>query len=436
MKRICILVIMTALFPHFIMGQDDYYNVTKNGNSITISGSLNGISNSTTMSKDDLHLNLPPSQKRTSDDGNHGKDTPTPPLEGNYEGPASEGSWGGNDTYSNGLYERMKNNVGWYKYDGEAFSILDEVNSMLSADCIDIHLLQNVYVRFKSLSSYQRSVLGYEGDEALAQLVSQLNNARPLYDKYSMMALNIKNNSFSKVDKDVMHKPYEELNGYLRQFLSEDEFDRAKIEYGKYEKSQIVNGIYARIRSQESRHNYKKTVNSDSHLALQKTTNSLVDNYKVGAMAVKNVSEGRKQLASLFGDELVPKPVLLEKLENGINTVNNAIDAKGMFVKAFTGDWEGAASDYLGKAKEKLIDPLNDCALGLGSTVTGSYKTMKRVFNFKETMTTLVNDTWNGVKDAIQAIERGENPNSVWNRVIIRTEQKDINTINKGLKRS
>ena len=57
-------------------------------------------------------------------------------------------------------------------------------------------------------------------------------------------------------------------------------------------------------------------------------------------------------------------------------------------------------------------------------------------FNFKETMTTLVNDTWNGVKDAIQAIERGENPNSVWNRVIIRTEQKDINTINKGLKRS
>ena len=90
----------------------------------------------------------------------------------------------------------------------------------------------------------------------------------------------------------------------------------------------------------------------------------------------------------------------------------------------------------MGKAKEKLIDPLNDCALGLGSTVTGSYKTMKRVFNFKETMTTLVNDTWNGVKDAIQAIERGENPNSVWNRVIIRTEQKDINTINKGLKRS
>lgn len=427
MKRICILAIMTALFPHFIMGQDDYYNVTKNGNSITINTSLNGISNSTTMSKDDLHLNLPPSQKRTSDDGNHGKDTPTPPLEGNYEGPASEVSWGGNDTYSNGLYEMMKDNVGWYKYDGEAFSILDEVNSMLSADCIDINLLHNVYVRFKSLSSFQRSVLGYEGDKALAQLVARLHNARPDYDKYSKMALDIKNNLFSNVDNEVMHKPYEELNGYLRQFLSKDEFDRAKIEYGKYEKSQIVNGVYARLRSQESRHNYKKTMNSDSHLALQKTTNSLVDNSKVVAMAVKNVSEGQKQLASLFGDELVPKPVLLEKLENGFNTVNNAIDAKGMFAKAFSGDWEGAVSDYMGKAKEKLIDPLKDCAIGFGTTVTDSYKTMKRVFNFQEVYSTIAKDSFNGVEKASQAVLRGENPD----HIMIKTEQKVINNVHK-----
>lgn len=383
-----------------------------------------------------VKLDIPLNRKSKTEEKSGGHDRPTPPLVGNYEGPASEGSWGGNDTYSNGLYERMKDNVGWYKYDGEAFSILDEVKGMLSADCIDIHLLHNAYVRFKSLSSYQRSVLGYEGDEALAELTARLNNAKPDYDKYSKMALDIKNNSFSEVDKDVMHKPYDELNGYLRQFLSKEEYDSAKIEYGKYEKSQIVNGVYARLRSQESRQNYKKTMNSDSHLALQKTTNSLVDNYKVGAMAVKNVSEGRKQLADLYGDELVPKPVLLDKLEKGINTVNDAIDAKGMFVKAFSGDWEGAVSDYMGKAKEKLIDPLNDCAIGLGATVTESYQTIKRVFNFKETMTTLVNDTWNGVKDAIQSIERGENPNSVWNRVIIRTEQKDINTINKGIKRS
>ena len=309
-----------------------------------------------------------------------GHDRPTPPLEGNYEGPSSDETWGENETYSNGLYERMKDNVGWYKYDREAFSVLDEVNSMLSADCIDIHLLHNAYVRFKSLSSYQRSVLGYEGDEALAKLVSQMHNTRPDYDKYSKMALDIKNNSFSKIDKNVMHKPYEELNGYLRQFLSKDEFERAKIEYGKYEKSQIVNDVYARIRNQESKHNYKKTENSDSHLALQKTTNSLVDNYKAGAMAVKNASEGQKQLASLFGDELVPKPVLLEKLENGINTVNNAIDAKGMFIKAFSGDWEEAASDYLGKAKEKVFNTLKNCIVNTTTSMTSKWGNFKKGF--------------------------------------------------------
>jgi hypothetical protein len=428
MKKILILLFILPLFNN-VSAQDWKFN--SNGGSIK--GSFDG-SNSPTQSFDEK-FHIDPLKKTPDSKEKPGKDKPTPPLKDNYDGPASEGSWGENDTYSNGLYERMKNKVGWYKYDREAFSILDEVNSMLSSDCIDIHLLHNAYVKFKGLSSFQRSVLGYEGDKALAELVARLHNARPYYDKYSKMALNIKNNSFSKVDKDVMHKPYEELNGYLRQFLSKEEFDRAKIEYVKYEKSQIVNGVYARIRNQKSKHNYKKIETSDAHLALQKTANSLVDNYKVGAMAVKNASEGRKQLAILFGDELVPKPVLLDKLEKTTNTVNNAIDAKGMFVKAFSGDWEGAISDYLGKAKEKLIDPLNDCAIGLGSTFTG-YKTMKRVFNFKETMTTLVNDTWNGIKDAIQAIERGENPNSVWNRVIIRTEQKDINTINKGFKQS
>ncbi|MBQ3944641.1 MAG: hypothetical protein II670_03410, partial [Alphaproteobacteria bacterium] len=302
-----------------------------------------------------------------------------------------------------------------------------ELKNLLSADCIDIHLLHNVYVKFKGLSSFQRSVLGYEGDKALAELAAQLNNARPLYDKYSMMALNIKNNSFSKVDKDVMHKPYEELSGYLRQFLSKDEFDRAKIEYGKYEKSQIVNDVYAKIRNQKSRHNDKKTKNSDSHLALQKTTNSLVDNYKVGAMAVKNVSEGQKQFASLFGDELVPKPVLLDKLEKGINTVNNAIDAKEMFEKAFSGDWEGVVSDYLGKAKEKLIDPLKDCAQGLGSSITGSYKTMKRVFNFEEVYSSIAKDSFNGFKENCQAVLRGENPD----HITIQTEQKVINNVHR-----
>ena len=434
MKKHIIIFIIAFLHPRLSHAQS--YDLTTGGGKTKITAEVGGIGGSSEISHKDIWGG---SQKKSSSGGDSGDSRvgSSSSSSGNtYSGPEFIGSWGGNWTKSNEAYYNKISTIGWEKDNTEAMSVLQELKDLLSTDCIDIHLLHNAYVRFKSLSSYQQSVLGYEGDKALAELAARLNNAKPYYEKYSKMALDIKNNSFSKIDNEVMHKPYEELNGYLRQFLSKDEFDRAKIEYGKYEKSQIVNDVYARIRSQESRHNYKKTENSDSHLALQKTTNTLVDNYKVGAMAVKNASEGQKQLASLFGDELVPKPVLLDKLEKGINTVNNAIDAKGMLVKAFSGDWEGAVSDYMGKAKEKLIDPLNDCALGLGSTVTGSYKTMKRVFNFKETMTTLVNDTWNGVKDAIQAIERGENPNSVWNRVIIRTEQKDINTINKGLKRS
>lgn len=376
-------------------------------------------------------------RSNSSNSSNRDRDGNSSSSENTYSGPDFIGSWGGNLTNSDiTYYIAERNMLRWEKENTKAMSVLQELKDLLSADCIDIHLLHNAYVKFKGLSSFQRSVLGYEGDKALAELAAQLNNARPLYDKYSKLALDIKNNSFSKIGKEIMHKPYEELNGYLKQFLSEDEFNKAKVAYEKYEKSQIVNNVYAKIRSQKSRQNAKKTESSDSHLALQKTTNSLVDNYKVGAMAVKNASEGRKQLASILGEEFVPKPVLLEKLDSGINNVNNAIDANGMFVKAFSGDWEGAVSDYLGKAKEKLIDPLNDCAIGLGSTITGSYKTIKRVFNFKETMTSLVNDTWDGVKDAIQAIERGENPNSVWNRIILRTEQKDINTINKGFKQS
>lgn len=370
----------------------------------------------------DLSLDRKPSTNHDRDRGGSSSSS-----ENTYSGPEFIGSWGGNSTYSNELYERITDGLGWEKDNTEAMSVLQELKDLLSSDCIDIHLLHSVYVRFKSLSSYQRSVLGHEGEEALAELTARLHNAKPYYEKYSKMALDIKNNSLSKIDKDVTHKPYEELNGYLRQFLSKEEFDRAKVEYGKYEKSQIVNGVYARIRSQESKHNYKKTVNSGSHLAFQKTTNSLVDNYKVGAMAVKNATEGQKQLASLFGDELVPKPVLLEKLENGINTVNNAIDAKGMFVKAFSGDWEGAVSDYMGKAKEKLIDPLKDCAIGLGSNITGSYKTMKKVFNFGDVYSTIINDTWNGVKEAIQAVLRGENPD----HIMIKTGQKDINNVHK-----
>lgn len=154
---------------------------------------------------------------------------------------------------------------------------------------------------------------------------------------------------------------------------------------------------------------------------------TLIDDFKVGAMAVKSASEGQKRLATTFGDDIVPKSELLDELNEGINKVNAAKKVKGMLVNAFSGNRQEALSDYMDIVKEKAFDPLKDCAIGLGTNITGAYKTMKRVFDFGDVYSNIVNNTWNGVKEEMQAVLRGENPD----RIRLKTEQKAIYNVHE-----
>ena len=424
------LLITAVFFPCFIVAQAD---ITRNGGSTTVSGGINGSISTVTISNKDIGVG---SGGHTRDGGSYdrggGRDDYTP-LEGNYDGPASEHGWG--ESNISRKYDYKLEGVGLKKDNDEAMSVLLDMKGLLSDDCIDVGQLQDIQTRFNSLSPSQKSALGYEGEEVFAQLRAKLNNVRPLYSQYLIMAQNIKNYSFSNIDKGVMHMTYEEQNGYLKQFLSKEEFDRAKIEYEKYEKAQVVNNVYEKIRAQELRKinddRKAEAEKTNYFIALQKVRRTYIDNYKVGEMAVKNISEGHNQLTIAFGEEFIPKSKLLERLNDGINTVNKAKDIKGIFVKAFLGDYEGALSDYRGRVKETIFDPLKNCAKGLGATVTGSYNTVKRVFNFGETLTTITKDTWNGVENAIREAERG-NCDAAW-RILFRTEQKDLNTTKKGI---
>lgn len=309
----------------------------------------------------DLSLDRKPSTNHDRDRGGNSSSS-----ENTYSGPDFIGSWGGNLRNSDvAYYITERNTQRWKKDNTEAMSILQELNDLLSNDCIDIHLLQNVYVRFNSLSSYQRSILGYEGDEAFAELTARLNNARPYYEKYSKMALDIKNNSFSKIDKDVMHKPYEELNGYLRQFLSKEEFDRAKIEYEKYEKDETVKKVYEKTRHHEVQEKTNKAREDNNHLALQK------------------IREKKKHYPSYI-------------------TINNW-RSNGT---AVSGGWEEASIEVIEKAMDKFFKPIKEHVYNIDFGFTGL---TKRMVNFSNTQSSNVFGIWDADKKVFQAVLRGEN---------------------------
>lgn len=404
----------------------------------------------------EVDLDLPLKPKKTEDRGG-GRDTRTEPLKGNYDGPASDALWGENDTYSNGLYERKKANLGLEKRIAvkEALGCIEEMERLLIDNCIDTQQLLNVIDEYNKLSDSQKSYLGSKGKNTCEKMLNQLKKAEPLYNKYSLMATKIKLNSFSSIDKDIMSLPYESQNEYLKQFLTKEDFDKAKVEFDKYEKDKTAKEAIEKIKHHKMHKKEKTTGEVNYNLTLQKvrykekyaiikTTNkyfedevmivlpNFIPEYQVGAMVFKTASDKEKQLSDMIGEEFVPKNTLLDKVSKGINTVNKANSYKELLIKSFLGDWEGTMSGFGEIVKEEYLNPLKDCANGLGSSFTGSYEVMKRVFNFKETMTTLVNDTWNGVENAIREAERG-NINTAW-RIIFRTEQKDLNTTKKGIK--
>lgn len=362
MKKISIIIIIIIFLPLIVISQDIKLSIS--GNSGSASGSVGGVGGSS----GDIIIPSPfgsPSSSGEEGERGGGRDTPSTPLENNYDGPASEG-WGPNGMISNDIYDDWRGTLGWKNYaaEVEALSVLEEINTLNLSDCVDFKQLHKVQVKINSLSPSEISALGHEGKEAIARFEEKLIEARSLFSQYLIMAQHIRNNLFSEIDKEVMRLPYEEQNGYFKQFLSKEEFDRAKIEYDKYEKAQVVGGVYERIRNQELRKNHvdriDKTDKTNYHLTLQKIRVTAVDNYKVGKMVVKTFADGQKQLTSTFGKEVVPKSELLERVNGAISTVNKATDVKGIIVKVYSGDLEGACSDGKRIAKELVFKPTKD----------------------------------------------------------------------------
>lgn len=112
--------------------------------------------------------------------------------------------------------------------------LINETNKMLNNDCIDIVRMQYVIDEFDKIS------VGYDGHEARAKLMSQKHNMTSIYNKYSLMAANIKDHSFGSINPRMMSLSYEDLDKFLKQFLNEKDFERAKIEYQKYEKAKML----------------------------------------------------------------------------------------------------------------------------------------------------------------------------------------------------
>ncbi len=397
MKKILILLFILPLFNN-VSAQDWKFN--SNGGSIK--GSFDG-SNSPTQSFDE-EFHIDPLIKTPDSKEKPGKDKPTPPLKDNYDGPAADDGWGENDTYSNGLYERKR--IAIKKKEEErknAFVFLNEVKKLRNSDCIDINQLRIVIGMFDRLTPYQHSVLGHEGSETLKQLKDKWNESIPLYNEYSRLALNIKNGSFAELEPKMMHQSYEKLNGYLKQFLSQEEFERTKVEYEKYEKNKALvkelEALNANMNDNKSRQEVKENKKNDANiqLALHKvrskktserilqkirdlekikpnnkvfdenrtyTMPSFIEYSKVGAMAIKEVSAKQKYLANTFGDDLIPKSERFDKFTKEINNIESFGE---MSAKSFIGNHKESATDYGRTILNQLEDYATNTATAIGN---------------------------------------------------------------------
>jgi len=150
---------------------------------------------------------------------------------------SSNSSYSSNNSSSNNNYdwEWEERRREWERERREKErKLINEANTMLYNDCIDIVRMQYVINEFDKIS------LGYDGHEARAKLMSQKHNMTSIYNKYSLMASNIKGLSFESINPRIMSLSYEDLDKFLKQFLNEKDFERAKVEYQKYAKAKIL----------------------------------------------------------------------------------------------------------------------------------------------------------------------------------------------------
>jgi len=114
------------------------------------------------------------------------------------------------------------------------------MNKLINNDCIDIKQIQRAIDEFNSLPEDLQNVQGVEGHNARAKLMAQKHNMTSIYNNYSLMAMNIRECSFGSINTRMMSLSYEDLDKYLKQFLNKHDFERAKVEYQKYEKAKVL----------------------------------------------------------------------------------------------------------------------------------------------------------------------------------------------------
>lgn len=133
----------------------------------------------------------------------------------------------------------------------EAFVIINKMDELINNDCIDIKQIQNAIDEFNSLPDDLQKVQGVEGHNARAKLMAQKHNMTPIYNKYSLMATNIRNLSFGGFNTRILSLSYEDLDKFLKHFLNKHDFERAKVEYKKYEKAKVfekeIEELYANL---------------------------------------------------------------------------------------------------------------------------------------------------------------------------------------------
>lgn len=131
----------------------------------------------------------------------------------------------------------------------EAIVIINKMDKLINNDCIDIKQIQNAIDEFNGLPDDLQKVQGVEGHNTRAKLMAQKNNVTTIYNKYSLMATNIRNLSFGGFNTRLLSLSYEDLDKYLKQFLNKHDFERAKVEYQKYEKAKVfeneIEDLYA-----------------------------------------------------------------------------------------------------------------------------------------------------------------------------------------------
>lgn len=155
----------------------------------------------------------------------------------------SSGSYSSNKSRSNNNYdwEREERRREWEREREmererreKEMKLINEANKILNNDCIDIVRMQCVIDEFDKIS------VGYDGHEARAKLMSRKHNMTSIYNKYSLMAANIKELSFGSINPRMMSLSYEDLDMFLKQFLNKKDFERAKVEYQKYAKAKVL----------------------------------------------------------------------------------------------------------------------------------------------------------------------------------------------------